>query len=112
MAIHGYQLSVLGKVWNGGPSLPVGVGPPPSGRIAFGTHDLYPLRFHTARDTVSGEVLVRVISSEDRTECPEDTFWNGYRVRFARSSGSMYAMFSEDATVSWPGEVFSIITNR
>lgn len=112
MAIHGYQLSVSGKIWDGEPPLPPGVPPPPAGRMAFGTHHLYPLRFHTARDTVSGEVLLRIISPEDTRECPEETGWNGYRVMFARNSGALYVLFSEEGTVSWPGEVFSIITNR
>lgn len=112
MGIHGYQLSVSGKVWDGEPSPPPGVPPPPAGRMAFGSHDLYPLRFHTARDTVSGETLVGVISPGDTGECPEDTCWNGYRLRFARNGGTLYVLFSDNGTVSWPGEVFSIITGR
>lgn len=112
MAVHGYQLSDFGKVWDGKPSLPPIVQLPPSSRMAFGTHDLYPLRFHTARDTVSGEALVRIVSPVDMEEFPEDTTWNGHRVRFARNGGALYALFSDNGTVSWPGELFSIISNR
>lgn len=112
MAIHGYQLSAAGRIWDGEPALPPGPPQPPAGRLAIGTHQLYPLRFHTARDTVSGEVLVRIISPEAVRVFPEETGWNGYRVRFARYSGTLYVLFGEQGTPSWPGEVFSIITNR
>ena len=112
LAVHAYQLAQSDTVpSHGSLSLP-GMPPPPPGTIAFGVHDLYPIRFFTARDLVTGDVLSRAVFPGDFAGRSGSAVWDSLEVQFRSDGRGSTAIVGSRGSPSWPEELFSIITHR
>ncbi len=112
MSVHAYELSFSDSTWNGQGWIFSRIAPPTPGRIAFGTHDIYPLRFYSARDTVSGDALIRMVTPGDFRASPRNTSWQDMEIRFAGEGGNLLVLIKGNCQGSWPADLFSIITHR
>ncbi|MBN2607859.1 MAG: hypothetical protein JXA64_02000 [Candidatus Fermentibacteraceae bacterium] len=112
MSMHAYELSFCDSTWNGRGWIFSRIAPPTPGRIAFGTHEFYPLYFFSARDSVSGDALIRMVSPGDLHVAPRNTSWQDMKVSFAGGGGNLLVLIRGSGRGSWPADLFSIITHR
>ena len=112
LAIHAHQLARSDTL----PSSHIpsfrGLPRPPSGRLAFGVHELYPLRIFTIRDTISGDVLSRTVFPGELEDTEGSVLRDSLEVRFLSSGRRLTAMTGEEGSSSWPRELFSVLTGR
>ncbi|OPL17841.1 MAG: hypothetical protein AVO35_08150 [Candidatus Aegiribacteria sp. MLS_C] len=111
MAVHAYQLSLEDEI-GGNPAPPGLCAIPPRGPVAFGSHRLYPLMVQTARDTSTGDVLMRISVPGGIRALPPSASWNGLDFDFAAFNGGFAVLVSGDTGSSWPKEAWASITGR
>ncbi|MCK4806700.1 MAG: hypothetical protein KAT09_03590 [Candidatus Aegiribacteria sp.] len=111
IAIHASTLSLSDSAWSGSWWIFDGIEPPLPGCVAFGTHNLYPIRLITARDVQTGDVLIRIISP---LSIPSDeNAMNRQNLHFSSfvQDTDALVLIHQQGSESWPVNLFSIITN-
>lgn len=111
MVVHAYQLSLTDVIGGGSP--PPGLSAvPPRGTVAFGSHRLYPLMVRTARDTSTGDVLMRISVPGGVGSIPPSASWNGQDIEFAAVDGGFAALVVGGAGNSWPKDAWASIAGE
>jgi hypothetical protein len=111
ITVHAMELSVADSSWDGEGWMLGRIAPPPPRTVAFGVHDIYPLKIYTVRDTGSGDLLVRVESPRRLGFPSGTTSWEGKTVTFGDEGGDLIALVHAGDRQSWPRTLFSIITH-
>ena len=112
IAIHASELSKTDSAWSGSWWMYDRIESPLPGCVAFGTHDFYPFQLITARDTRTGDVLVRIVSKLSISIPPgagRVSPQNHCFTSNVNDSGALVLMHSENSE-SWPVSLFSIFT--
>lgn len=112
IAIHASELSKTDSAWSGSWWMYDRIESPLPGRVAFGTHDLYPFQLNTARDIQTGDVLVRIVSTLSISIPPGAGRVNPQNHRFTsyvHDSEALVLIHSQNSE-SWPVNLFSIFT--
>ncbi len=111
IALYAQALSSTDSVWTGNLWLFREIDPPLPGEAAFGTHNLFPYRLITVRDTGTGDVLVRILSPFDLQSNTERMNESNFQISaVVRNTDATVLIRNRDSN-SWPARLFSIITD-
>lgn len=106
IALHAYQLSMADSVspedvrfsFPGFDRFPEG--------IFFGSHDYFPYRINTCRDTHSDVILARITGDVSNFHAGPVENRSGLTVTALKKNNDLYILFGEGAE-SWPQRLFS-----
>jgi len=111
VAVHASAISLSDPAWSGNRWIFSDIEPPSSGEVSFGRHEVYPYSFIIARDTETGDVLVRILSPlaipwADNSACHDND-----RITTVVRNRDAFVLTHQQNSESWPVRLFSIITD-